>query len=54
MGDRHRVRLGVVEVYVEPRDWWVGYYRGERHHYVCMLPTLVTRWPRLRYQRGVG
>ena len=33
-------------VYIEPRDWWIGYYRGDRHHYVCPLPTVVIRWPR--------
>ena len=33
-------------VYRDRRDWWVGYYRGDTHHYVCPLPTLVIRWPR--------
>lgn len=33
-----------VRVYVEPRDWWIGYYRGETHHYACPLPCLVIRW----------
>jgi hypothetical protein len=35
-----------VVLYFEPRDWWVGYYRGDSHHYVCLLPTVVIRWPR--------
>jgi hypothetical protein len=35
-----------VEVYRDPDDWWVGYYRGDTHHYVCPLPTIVIRWPR--------
>ena len=35
-----------VRVYFDFRDWWVGYYRGDTHHYVCPLPTLVVRWPR--------
>ena len=35
-----------VKVYREPRDWWVGYYRGDAFHYVCLLPTIVIRWPR--------
>jgi hypothetical protein len=35
-----------VRVYIEPRDWWIGYYRGDTHHYVCPLPTVVVRWPR--------
>ena len=36
------------EFYREPCDWWIGYYRGAHHHYVCLLPTLVIRWPRDR------
>lgn len=35
-------------VYIDPADWWIGYYRGPNHHYVCPLPTLVIRWPRRR------
>jgi hypothetical protein len=33
-------------VYLEPRDVWIGYYRGDRHHYVCLLPCVVIRWAR--------
>lgn len=33
-------------VYFDFNDWWVGYYRGPNHHYVCLLPTVVVRWPR--------
>jgi hypothetical protein len=39
-------KVGRVKVYREPRDWWVGYYRGDTHHYVCVLPTIVIRWSR--------
>ena len=35
-----------VELYRDRRDWWVGYYRGDRHRYVCLLPTVVLRWRR--------
>lgn len=35
-----------IRVYQDRDDWWVGYYRGPNHHYVCPLPTLVIRWPR--------
>lgn len=21
--------------YIDTNDWWIGYYRGDRHHYVC-------------------
>jgi hypothetical protein len=35
-----------VSVYFEPADRWVGYYRGDEHHYVCLLPCVVIRWPR--------
>jgi hypothetical protein len=41
-----RERLGQLAVYLEPRDWWIGYYRGTSHHYVCVLPCLVIRWNR--------
>lgn len=33
-------------VFWEPRDVWIGYYRGDTHHYVCPIPCLVIRWPR--------
>jgi len=35
-----------VSVYFDFRDWWIGYYRGPNHHYVCILPTVVIRWAR--------
>lgn len=35
-----------MKVYVEPADWWVGYYRGPNHHYVCVIPCVVIRWKR--------
>lgn len=35
-----------MSIYFDFRDWWVGYYRGDEHHYVCPLPTLVVRWRR--------
>jgi hypothetical protein len=35
-----------VKVYIDTRDWWIGYYRGDTHHYVCPLPTVVIRWRR--------
>lgn len=37
---------GPTEVYWDFRDWWIGYYRGDTHHYVCPLPCLVIRWRR--------
>lgn len=37
-----------VRVYFDFADWWVGYYRGPNNHYLCLLPTLVIRWPRRR------
>ena len=36
----------MVSIYIDLRDWWVGYYRGPNHHYVCPLPTVVIRWAR--------
>lgn len=35
-----------MKVYLDLRDWWIGYYRGDDHHYVCVLPTVVVRWQR--------
>jgi hypothetical protein len=35
-----------MDLYRDKNDWWVGYYRGEQFNYVCLLPTLVIRWPR--------
>jgi hypothetical protein len=41
-----------AKVYLDPNDWWIGYYRGPNHHYVCPLPTVVIRWLRNRTQCG--
>jgi hypothetical protein len=35
-----------MKAYRDANDWWIGYYRGPNHHYVCPLPTLVIRWRR--------
>lgn len=35
-----------MKVYLEPRDVWVGYFRGDSHHFVCLLPCVVIRWRR--------
>lgn len=35
-----------VRIYIDTHDWWVGYYRGDSHHYVCLLPCVVIRWSR--------
>lgn len=40
------LHIGAATIYREPRDWWIGYYRGDAHHYVCPLPTIVVRWER--------
>jgi hypothetical protein len=39
-----------VNIYLDSRDWWVGYYRGNEHHYVCPLPTVVIRWERRAFR----
>jgi hypothetical protein len=36
-----------LKVYFDFHDWWIGYYKGESHHYVCVIPTFVIRWVRL-------
>lgn len=35
-----------MKLYLDTHDWWVGYYRGATHHYVCLLPCVVLRWSR--------
>jgi hypothetical protein len=35
-----------LSVYRDTNDWWIGWYRGEEHHYVCLIPTIVIRWKR--------
>lgn len=35
-----------VAVYIDRNDWWIGYYRGKTHRYVCPLPTIVICWRR--------
>lgn len=44
--------MTMVQVYLDRRDWWIGYYRGATHHYVCPLPCLVIRVRRARYARA--
>lgn len=41
------------KVYFDFSDWWVGYYRSDRFHYVCPLPTVVVRWARKPPRRPV-
>lgn len=41
-----RVRIGRLQVYLEPRDVWVGVYVAVDAVYVCLLPCLVLRWGR--------
>lgn len=35
-----------MSIYLDTRDWWVGYYRGDTYNYVCIVPCVVIRWPR--------
>jgi hypothetical protein len=35
-----------MKIYIDTADWWIGYYRGPNHHYVCLVPTVVIRWER--------
>lgn len=35
-----------MKIYFDFNDWWIGYYRGPVYHYICLLPTLVIRWPK--------
>jgi hypothetical protein len=40
-----------IAIYLDANDWWIGYYRGETHHYVCLLPIVVMRWNRGKAKR---
>lgn len=42
------MRIRGARIYFDFDDWWIGYYRGPMHHYVCVLPTFVIAWPRKR------
>lgn len=41
-----RLTLGRLQVYVEPRDVWVGVFVAPVAVYVCLLPMLVFKWSR--------
>lgn len=50
-----RLRLGRVELYIEPRDIWVGAYIAPDAVYICPLPLVVIKverrfrdWSRFR------
>jgi hypothetical protein len=45
-------RLAGARVYLDFRERWIGYYRRDEHNYVCLLPTVVVRWPRRDKIRG--
>jgi hypothetical protein len=45
----HRVTLGRVQLYIEPRDAWIGVYIAPRATFVCPLPFVVLRWDRHRH-----
>lgn len=53
LSDR-RIRLlrGRLQLYIEPRDWWVGLFIGEDHLYFAAA-TLVVRWERTHAWGGV-
>lgn len=41
-----RARIGRVQIYIEPRDIWMGVYVAPNAVYVCPLPLVVIRWDR--------
>lgn len=36
-------KSGSIACYLDPNDVWVGWYRGENHHYICLVPMWVIR-----------
>jgi hypothetical protein len=45
-GPVRRLTIGRLQMYVEPRDVWVGLYVSPEALYVCPLPLCVIRWSR--------
>ncbi|MET7395602.1 hypothetical protein ABZS66_19140 [Dactylosporangium sp. NPDC005572] len=43
---RRRLTLGRLQLYVEPRDAWIGVYVAPQAVYVLPLPFIVLRWTR--------
>lgn len=41
-----RLKLGRLQIYIEPRDVWVGVYVAPNAVYVLLVPFLVLRWTR--------
>lgn len=41
-----RLTLGRLQVYLEPRDLWVGLFVAPAAVYVCPAPCFVVRWAR--------
>lgn len=48
---RHRMSVGRWQVYLEPRDLWIGVYIAEQAVYVVPVPTLVARYTRKGYAK---
>jgi hypothetical protein len=53
LSDR-RLRLGRLQIYIEPRDAWVGVYVARDAVYVLLVPFLVLRWARRPAARLAG
>ncbi len=46
MSTDRRLRIGRLQLYVEPRDLWIGVFVAPTAIYVCPLPAVVLKWPR--------
>ncbi len=33
-----------MRIFVDVRNWWIGYYRVAGYHYLCLIPTIVICW----------
>jgi hypothetical protein len=38
-----RLGLGRVQLYIEPRDIWMGVYVGPKAVFICPVPLVVIR-----------
>lgn len=41
-----------LKIYRDNNDWWIGYYRGTKQHYIILIPIIVIRFD--RREDGIG
>ncbi len=51
--EARRLTIGRLQVYIEPRDAWIGVYVAPQAVYVLPVPFVVLRWSRSQNQTQV-